>query len=129
MQLRNGCHNDLRILEKRFRPAIEGGTVADFLIVAYHIWFGTVSGGGDVFFIVSGDLITISLSARFERGRNNQSACISARLRQSAPFCFCRSLGGGQSVPALLGSFRSGSILYFLAFTYTNSLFSLKKNI
>ncbi|MGJ9458135.1 acyltransferase family protein [Oceanobacillus sp. CF4.6] len=59
---------DLRIPEKKFRPEIEGiRVVAAFLVAIYHIWVGSVSGGVDVFFIVSGYLITISLLNRIER--------------------------------------------------------------
>jgi peptidoglycan/LPS O-acetylase OafA/YrhL len=59
---------DLRIPEKKFRPEIEGiRAVAAFLVAVYHIWFGSVSGGVDVFFIVSGYLITTSLLTKMER--------------------------------------------------------------
>lgn len=60
--------NDLRRPEKRFRPEIEGvRTVATLLVAIYHIWLGRVSGGIDVFFIISGFLITTSLLSRLER--------------------------------------------------------------
>ncbi|WP_201716725.1 acyltransferase family protein [Rossellomorea arthrocnemi] len=64
---------DLRSPEKKFRPELEGvRTVAAFLVAIYHIWIGSVSGGVDVFFIVSGYLITTSLLAKMERvGRIN----------------------------------------------------------
>ncbi|SER70629.1 Peptidoglycan/LPS O-acetylase OafA/YrhL, contains acyltransferase and SGNH-hydrolase domains [Gracilibacillus ureilyticus] len=56
---------DLIVPEKKFRPEIEGVRVlAAFLVAVYHIWFGKVSGGVDVFFIVSGYLITTSLLSR-----------------------------------------------------------------
>lgn len=54
--------------ERRFRPEIEGlRAIAALLVAVYHIWFGTVSGGVDVFFIVSGFLITTALLKRMER--------------------------------------------------------------
>ncbi|MCR8851124.1 acyltransferase [Rossellomorea sp. SC111] len=59
---------DLRSPEKKFRPELEGvRTVAAFLVAIYHIWIGSVSGGVDVFFIVSGYLITTSLLTKMER--------------------------------------------------------------
>ncbi|WP_227394331.1 acyltransferase family protein [Jeotgalibacillus aurantiacus] len=59
---------DLRIPEKKFRPEIEGvRAVAALLVAVYHIWLGSVSGGVDVFFIVSGYLITTTLLVRLEK--------------------------------------------------------------
>ncbi|WKA57781.1 acyltransferase family protein [Planococcus shenhongbingii] len=59
---------DLRMPEKKFRPELEGvRAVAALLVAVYHIWIGSVSGGVDVFFIVSGYLITTSLLSRMER--------------------------------------------------------------
>ncbi len=59
---------ELKIPEKRYRPEIEGlRTVATLLVAVYHIWFGRVSGGIDVFFVLSGFLITMSLLSRVER--------------------------------------------------------------
>ncbi|MFO1378455.1 MAG: acyltransferase family protein [Steroidobacteraceae bacterium] len=52
-----------------FRPEIEGlRAVAAFLVAIYHIWIGRVSGGVDVFFVVSGFLITTTLIHQVERG-------------------------------------------------------------
>ncbi|PSL48408.1 peptidoglycan/LPS O-acetylase OafA/YrhL [Salsuginibacillus halophilus] len=60
--------NDLRVPAKQFRPELEGlRAVAAFLVAVYHIWLGSVSGGVDVFFVVSGYLITTSLLSRVER--------------------------------------------------------------
>lgn len=59
---------DLKIPEKRYRPEIEGlRTFATLLVVIYHIWLGRVSGGIDVFFILSGFLITTSLITKLEK--------------------------------------------------------------
>lgn len=52
------------VVEKqRFRNEIQGlRASASLLIAIYHIWFNRVSGGVDVFFVVSGFLIIGSLS-------------------------------------------------------------------
>ncbi len=52
----------------RRRSDIEGlRAVAAVLIAVYHIWFGTVSGGVDVFLLLTGFLITGSLVRAMER--------------------------------------------------------------
>ena len=59
---------DLKVPQKRYRPEIEGlRTITTLLVVIYHIWLGRVSGGIDVFFVLSGYLITMSLLSRIER--------------------------------------------------------------
>jgi len=51
----------------KFRPEIQGlRGLAALLVAIYHIWFARVSGGVDVFFVVSGFLITHSLLNRLE---------------------------------------------------------------
>ena len=53
---------------RKFRPEIEGlRAIAALLVAVYHIWLGNVSGGVDVFFVVSGFLITTSLLNMYER--------------------------------------------------------------
>ncbi|NLT26517.1 MAG: acyltransferase, partial [Microbacteriaceae bacterium] len=52
-----------------FIPEIQGlRTVALLLVAVYHIWFDRVSGGVDVFLLVSAYLMTRSLTGRAERG-------------------------------------------------------------
>lgn len=59
--------NDLQETPRKFRPELEGiRAVAAFLVACFHIWLGKVSGGVDVFFIVSGFLITSGLITKIE---------------------------------------------------------------
>ena len=55
--------------ERGYRPELQGlRAVAVALVVVYHVWFGRVSGGVDVFFVVSGFLLTGQLARAAERG-------------------------------------------------------------
>ncbi len=55
-------------ISKKFRPEIEGVRfVAALLVASYHIWSGRVSGGVDVFFVMSGFLITTTLIGQLNR--------------------------------------------------------------
>ncbi|MCF7551020.1 acyltransferase family protein [Pseudonocardia sp. WMMC193] len=54
---------------RRFRPELQGlRALAVLLVVVYHVWFGRVSGGVDVFFVISGFLITGQLHRAAARG-------------------------------------------------------------
>lgn len=53
-----------------FRPEIQGlRSVAVLMVVTYHIWFGRVSGGVDVFLLVSAFLMTLQFTRRYAGGR------------------------------------------------------------
>ncbi|GAB3496677.1 acyltransferase family protein [Amycolatopsis cihanbeyliensis] len=54
---------------RRYRPELQGlRALAAVLVVVYHVWFGRISGGVDVFFLISGFLITGQLVRASERG-------------------------------------------------------------
>ncbi|WP_347756269.1 acyltransferase family protein [Agrococcus sp. ProA11] len=54
----------------RYIAEIQGlRTVALLMVAAFHIWFGRVSGGVDVFLLVSAYLLTRSLVSAAEQGR------------------------------------------------------------
>ncbi|MBR8740682.1 acyltransferase family protein [Nocardiopsis sp. MG754419] len=64
-----------------FRPEIEGlRAVAVLLVAVYHIWFGRVSGGVDVFLLLTGFLITGSLVRAVERDGRVRFGAFWARL-------------------------------------------------
>ncbi|WP_100447539.1 acyltransferase family protein [Glycomyces xiaoerkulensis] len=57
---------------------LRGAAIA--IIAAYHIWFNTVSGGVDVFLLLSGFFITGSLLRGLESGRGLRPVRYSARI-------------------------------------------------
>ncbi|MCL7746772.1 acyltransferase family protein [Halalkalibacter alkaliphilus] len=81
---------DLKSPERRFRPELEGiRAVAALLVAIYHIWLGSVSGGVDVFFIVSGYLITTLLLSKMEKvGSVNVFEYILGLARRLFPLAF-----------------------------------------
>ncbi|MGN6404888.1 acyltransferase family protein [Sinomonas sp.] len=55
--------------QRKFRPEIQGlRAVALALVVAYHVWLGRVSGGVDVFLLISAFLMTGQFVDRYRRG-------------------------------------------------------------
>lgn len=56
--------------ERVWRPEIQGlRALALLLVAAYHLWFGRVSGGVDVFLLISAFLLTGSFARKVEQGR------------------------------------------------------------
>ncbi|MEB7065703.1 acyltransferase [Mammaliicoccus sciuri] len=77
-------------IERKFRPEIEGlRIIAALLVAIYHIWFGKVSGGVDVFFVVSGFLITTSIISTINKtGEFKFWPYISKLMKRLFPLAF-----------------------------------------
>jgi len=53
----------------KFRPEIQGlRSLAVLMVVTYHVWFGRVSGGVDIFLLISAFLMALQFVGRYERG-------------------------------------------------------------
>lgn len=53
--------------DSEYRPELQGlRALALWLVVLYHVWFGRVSGGVDVFLFVSAFLLTLSFTRKVE---------------------------------------------------------------
>lgn len=53
-----------------YRPEVQGlRALAVLMVVTYHIWLGRVSGGVDVFLLISAFLLTLSFIRKVEAGR------------------------------------------------------------
>ncbi|WP_258058908.1 acyltransferase family protein [Arthrobacter sp. B1805] len=53
--------------ERTFRPEVQGlRALAVAMVVVYHVWLGRVSGGVDVFLLVSAFLLTVTFTRRLE---------------------------------------------------------------
>ncbi|WP_043794063.1 acyltransferase family protein [Pseudarthrobacter chlorophenolicus] len=53
-----------------FRPEVQGlRALAVLMVVTYHVWLGRVSGGVDIFLLISAFLLTLSFVRKAETGR------------------------------------------------------------
>jgi peptidoglycan/LPS O-acetylase OafA/YrhL len=54
-----------------FRPEVQGlRALAVLMVVTYHVWLGRVSGGVDIFLLISAFLLTLSFVRKVEAGRS-----------------------------------------------------------
>lgn len=59
------------VVDKRtFRPEVQGlRALAVLMVASYHIWFGKVSGGVDIFLLISAFLLTLSFLRKADSGK------------------------------------------------------------
>ncbi|MGF9646864.1 acyltransferase family protein [Pseudarthrobacter oxydans] len=61
---------DAKSRKPTFRPEVQGlRALAVLMVVAYHVWLGRVSGGVDIFLLISAFLLTLSFVRKAESGR------------------------------------------------------------
>ncbi|WP_082471308.1 acyltransferase family protein [Arthrobacter sp. Leaf234] len=59
-----------RAADRGFRAEVQGlRALAVLMVVTYHVWFGRVSGGVDVFLLISAFLLALSFLRKVESGR------------------------------------------------------------
>ncbi|UVF18606.1 acyltransferase [Microvirga terrae] len=81
---------DSRKASASYRPEIQGiRTIGALLVAIFHIWGGRVSGGVDVFFVISGFLITGSLYREVQKTGTIRIIAFWARLaKRIAPMTY-----------------------------------------
>ncbi|WP_245743819.1 acyltransferase family protein [Lentzea fradiae] len=74
---------------RSYRPELQGlRAVAAGLVVVYHVWLGRVSGGVDVFFLISGFLVTGQLVRASARGGINLRVLWGRMAKRLLPAAF-----------------------------------------
>src|SRR5919112_5046888 len=65
----SGFRGGFESVQATYRPELQGlRALAVVLVVVYHVWINRVSGGVDVFLLISGFLLTGQLARAAERG-------------------------------------------------------------
>lgn len=55
---------------RKYPPEVQGlRALAVLMVVAYHVWFGRISGGVDIFLLISAFLLTGQFTRKLEAGR------------------------------------------------------------
>lgn len=55
---------------RKFRPEVQGlRAIAVLMVVSYHVWFGRISGGVDIFLLISSFLLTGQFTRKLETGQ------------------------------------------------------------
>lgn len=95
-------HTAVAAPDRTYRPELQGlRALAVGLVVVYHVWFGRVSGGVDVFFVISGFLLTGQLLRAGERGPIGLRRRWSRMVLRLLPAAFT----------VLLGTVAAGAVL------------------
>lgn len=59
-----------RKTDRKYLPEVQGlRALAVLMVVAYHVWFGRISGGVDIFLLISAFLLTGQFTRKLEAGR------------------------------------------------------------
>lgn len=97
-----------RVRGRGFLPEIQGlRGVAILLVMVYHVWFLRVSGGVDVFYVISGLLITGSLVRSLERnGRLDLVGYVARLVKRLFPVALLVLVAVLVATPLLLPSAR-----------------------
>lgn len=81
---------DTSAKRQNYRPEIQGiRTIGALLVACFHIWGGRVSGGVDVFFVISGFLITGSLYKELQNSQTIDVIAFWGRIaKRIAPMAY-----------------------------------------
>lgn len=65
-----GRPSSLQVADRKYLPEVQGlRALAVLMVVTYHVWFGRISGGVDIFLLISAFLLTGQFTRKLEAGR------------------------------------------------------------